>query len=48
MKRVIALLSVLAILFIVYDSFIKDRWLINRFIKETKQLIEESCEYGKK
>jgi hypothetical protein len=41
MKRVLALLIALAILFIVYDSLIKDRWLINRGIKEAKQLIEE-------
>jgi len=41
MKRVIGLLIAFAILFIVYDSFIKDRWLIERSIKETKQLIEE-------
>ena len=41
MKRVIVLLIALAILFIVYDSFIKDRWLIERSIKKAKQLIEE-------
>lgn len=41
MKRVIGLLIAFAILFIVYDSFIKDRWLIERSIKEAKQLIEE-------
>lgn len=41
MKRVLAFLIALAILFIVYDSLIKDRWLINRGIKEAKQLIEE-------
>ena len=41
MKKVIGLLIALLILFIVYDSFIKDRWLINRGIKEAKQLIEE-------
>ncbi|MDH5662069.1 MAG: hypothetical protein OEY92_03645 [Elusimicrobiota bacterium] len=41
MKRLIGLLIVLAILFIVYDSFIKERWLINKGIKEAKQLIEE-------
>ncbi|MFQ5866717.1 MAG: hypothetical protein ACE5IT_01830 [bacterium] len=41
MKKVIGLLIALAILFIVYDSFIKDRWLINRGIKEAKKLIEE-------
>jgi len=42
MKKVIGLLIALLILFIVYDSFIKDRWLINRGIKEAKQLIEEN------
>ncbi|MFB0526616.1 MAG: hypothetical protein ACETVO_04015 [bacterium] len=41
MKRVIGLLIALGILFIVYDSFIKDRWLIERGIKEAKQLLEE-------
>jgi len=41
MKRILPLVLCLAILFIVYDSFIKDRWLINRGIKEAKQLIEE-------
>lgn len=41
MKRLIVLLIVLALLFIVYDSFIKDRRLVERFIKEAKQLIEE-------
>ncbi len=41
MKRLVVLLIVLAILFIVYDSFIKDRWLVERSIKEAKQLIEE-------
>jgi len=41
MKRLLALLIALAILFIVYDSFIKDRWLINRGIKQAKQLVEE-------
>ena len=41
MKRVIGLLITIAILFIVYDSFIKDRWLIERSIKQAKQLIEE-------
>ncbi len=41
MKRVFAFLIALAILFIVYDSFIKDRWLINRGVREAKQLIEE-------
>ena len=41
MKRVVVLLIALAILFIVYDSLIKDRWLIERGIKEAKQLIEE-------
>jgi len=38
---VLAFLIAFAILFIVYDSFIKDRWLINRGIREAKQLIEE-------
>lgn len=42
MKKVIGLLIVILILFIVYDSFIKDRWLINRSIKEAKELIEEN------
>ncbi|MFB0527398.1 MAG: hypothetical protein ACETVT_00800 [bacterium] len=41
MKRVIGLLIALGTLFIVYDSFIKDRWLIERGIKEAKQLLEE-------
>jgi len=41
MRRLFALLVVLAILFIVYDSFIKERWLIDRGIKRAKQLIEE-------
>jgi hypothetical protein len=41
MKRVFALLIVLALFFIVYDSFIKDRWLINRGINQARQLIEE-------
>lgn len=42
MKRLIGLLIALAILFIVYDSFIKERWQINRGIKEAKQLMEEN------
>ena len=41
MKKIIGLFIALAILFIVYDSFIKDRWLINRSINKTRQLIEE-------
>jgi len=41
MKRLFALLVVLTLFFIVYNSFIKDRWLINRGIKQARQLIEE-------
>ena len=42
MKRVVGLFIALLILFIVYDTFIKDRWLIERSIKQAKQLIEEN------
>jgi len=42
MKRLIGLLIIVAILFIVYDSFIKEHWLINRGIKEAKRLIEDN------
>jgi len=41
MKRIFTFLVGLAILFIIYDSFIKDRWLINGGIRKVKQLIEE-------
>jgi hypothetical protein len=41
MKKLIPILILLAISFIVYDSFLKDRWLINRGIKQIKQLVEE-------
>ena len=41
MKRILPLVLCLAILFIVYDSFIKDRLLINRGIRRAKELIEE-------
>ncbi len=41
MKRAFVLIVAFGVLFIVYDSFLKDRWLINKGIKEAKQLIEE-------
>jgi len=42
MKRLLGLLIGLLILFLVYDTFIKDRWLIERSIKQAKQAIEEN------
>jgi len=41
MKRAFVLIVALGVLFMVYDSFLKDRWLINKGIKEAKRLIEE-------
>jgi len=41
MKRFLLLFIGLSILFIAYDSFIKDRWLIDRGIRRARQLIEE-------
>jgi len=41
MKGMLVFLVLLSFLFIIYDSLIKERWLIDRGIKEAKRLIEE-------